>query len=83
MSHKKLRPFIIKVSVLGYFPLYSPTFHCFSSQPFIIIEHVTLIVEILLFKIIILFKKVLEYLISVMFIQNNFFYYFYFNSDYF
>ena len=23
MSHKKLRPFIVKVSVLGYFPLYS------------------------------------------------------------
>ena len=22
MSHKKLRPFIVKVSVLGYFPLY-------------------------------------------------------------
>ena len=24
MSHKKLRPFIVKVSVLGYFPLYEP-----------------------------------------------------------
>ena len=23
MSHKKLRPFIVKVSVLGYFPLYT------------------------------------------------------------
>ena len=23
MSHKKLRPFIVKVSVLGYFPLYN------------------------------------------------------------
>ena len=23
MSHKMLRPFIIKVSVLGYFPLYA------------------------------------------------------------
>ena len=23
MSHKKLRPFIVKVSVLGYFPLYA------------------------------------------------------------
>ena len=22
MSHKKIRPFIVKVSVLGYFPLY-------------------------------------------------------------
>ena len=22
MSHKKLRPFVVKVSVLGYFPLY-------------------------------------------------------------
>ena len=22
MSHKKLRPFIVKVSVMGYFPLY-------------------------------------------------------------
>ena len=22
MSHKKLRPFIVKVAVLGYFPLY-------------------------------------------------------------
>ena len=22
MNHKKLRPFIVKVSVLGYFPLY-------------------------------------------------------------
>ena len=25
MSHKKLRPFIVKVSVLGYFPLYHPS----------------------------------------------------------
>ena len=23
MSHKKLRPFIVKVSVIGYFPLYA------------------------------------------------------------
>ena len=23
MSHKKLRPFIVKMSVLGYFPLYT------------------------------------------------------------
>ena len=27
MSHKKLSPFIVKVSVLGYFPLYKQVIH--------------------------------------------------------
>ena len=30
MSHKKLRPFIVKVSVLGYFPL--PGFHTVDAN---------------------------------------------------
>ena len=34
MSHTKLRPFIVKVSVLGYFPLYSPT-PCLPSHSII------------------------------------------------
>ena len=28
MSHKMVRPFIVKVSVLGYFPLYDYIYYC-------------------------------------------------------
>ena len=38
MSHKKLRPFIVKVSVLGYFPLYNYT--CRFITIVIIIYHI-------------------------------------------
>ena len=37
MSHKKLRPFIVKVSVLGYFPL--QMFNYKLPQKLIIIVH--------------------------------------------
>ena len=33
MSHKKLRPFIVKVSVLGYFPLHYETPIAYSDRP--------------------------------------------------
>ena len=29
MNFKMLRPFIVKVSVLGYFPLHIQVYHCF------------------------------------------------------
>ena len=31
MSHKKLRPFIVKVSVLGYFPLHAREYACYVA----------------------------------------------------
>ena len=32
MSHKKLRPFIVKVSVLGYFPLYADDIKIYAES---------------------------------------------------
>ena len=37
MSHKKLRPFIVKVSVLGYFPLHIITYIKTTKRVFNII----------------------------------------------
>ena len=37
MSHKKLRPFIVKVSVLGYFPLHDDSI-LFSKIKYMIID---------------------------------------------
>ena len=53
MSHKHLRPFIVKVSVLGYFPIYT----CIAYRPTYIYIYMFIIFVLKTFKKIKYYKK--------------------------